>query len=146
MRHTSAYWIKKLELEKHPEGGYFKEVYRSGEFIEKSALPKRFIGKRCFGTSIYFLLKKENISAFHMICSDETWHFYYGDTVYINIIDKTGNLNRVKLGNEPSKREVLQYTVPAGAWFAASISVDNKNNRYSYCRVHCCSRFRFQRF
>ena len=52
---TENYWIEKLKLEKHPEGGYFKEVYRSEESISKQALPSRYKSDRNFATSIYFL-------------------------------------------------------------------------------------------
>ena len=60
----------------HPEGGYYKETYRSKEEIDVDALPARFNGNRSFSTAIYFLLEKGNFSAFHRIQSDETWHFY----------------------------------------------------------------------
>lgn len=48
-------WIKKLGLQRHPEGGYFKETYRSGEVILRHALPARFNSDRAFSTCIYFL-------------------------------------------------------------------------------------------
>ena len=47
-------WIKDLDMSPLPEeGGWFKEVYRSDEFIPKNSLPDRFPGKRTFSTSIY---------------------------------------------------------------------------------------------
>jgi hypothetical protein len=137
MKLNSSYWIEKLDLEKHPEGGYFKEVYRSDEFLEKENLPARFHGKRCFATSIYFLLNNDNISSFHRIKSDETWHFYYGNPVIIYIIDEKENLLTVSLGNNPEKGEVLQFTVPKNCWFAASISDENKETGFGYCLVGC---------
>ena len=137
MKLNSSYWIEKLDLEKHPEGGYFKEVYRSDEFLEKENLPARFHGKRCFATSIYFLLNNDNISSFHRIKSDETWHFYYGNPVIIYIIDEKENMLTVSLGNNPEKGEVLQFTVPKNCWFAASISDENKETDFGYCLVGC---------
>ena len=77
------YYIDKLELKKHPEGGYFKETYRSDEIIVKEKLPIRYNGSRNFLTSIYFLLDEENVSLFHKIKSDEIWHFYDGSAIKI---------------------------------------------------------------
>jgi len=76
------YYIKNLELKKHPEGGYFNEVYRAKEEIKKENLPARFSGDRNFSTSIYFLLDEENISHFHKIKSvifylmKKTYHIF----------------------------------------------------------------------
>jgi predicted cupin superfamily sugar epimerase len=49
----AEYWIEKLELIKHPEGGWYKEVYRSDEKIKKEHLPERFSGDRYCSTSIF---------------------------------------------------------------------------------------------
>jgi len=68
--------IKKLGLEPHPEGGYFKETYRSEEEIDEGSLSASFNGKRAVSTCIYFLLTSNDFSAFHRIQQDEIWHFY----------------------------------------------------------------------
>ncbi len=114
---NAGFWIRELGLQPHPEGGYFREVYRSDETT--GLLPGRYNGDRCFGTSIYFLLEGKNFSAFHKIKSDETWHFYYGCSILLYIIDESGNLKQVMLGNDPINNETLQYTIPHGMWFAA---------------------------
>ena len=67
------YWIKNLHLLPHPEGGYFKETYRSTEIVIN-----RKGKKRSASTGIFFLITSENFSAFHKIESDEMWHFYDG--------------------------------------------------------------------
>lgn len=118
--------IEKLELLPHPEGGYFKEVYRSNEIIKNKDLPERFEGDRNFGTSIYYLLEKEQFSTFHRLKSDETWHFYYGSPILIHIIDETGNYKKIILGNEITNNEVFQFTVLRNCWFAAEVL--NKNS------------------
>ena len=61
---TADFWIDKLNLCKDPEGGYFKEVYRSDENLEVTALPKGYTSDRSFSTSIYFLLKSDVFQAF----------------------------------------------------------------------------------
>ena len=82
--------IDKLRLTKHPEGGYFKETYRSKGTIEKDNLPMTYQGKRNFCTSIYFLLKSNEFSAFHKINQDESWHFYEGSSITIHQISSSG--------------------------------------------------------
>ena len=115
----SAYWINRLDLLPHPEGGYYKETYRSTEEIISSALPKRFLGNRKLSTAIYFLLEKGNFSAFHRIKSDEIWHFYDGSPVLIHTIDSKGILTTYKLGNLASEGVFPQITIPANTWFAS---------------------------
>lgn len=129
---TAKYWADLLQLTAHPEGGWFKEVYRSGENIEKDALPARFPAKRCFSTSIYFLLEYPDFSAFHRIKSDETWHFYDGKSIQIYVLQPSGNYYSVTLGQAVEKGECLQATVPYGCWFAASPVAEG-----SYSLVGC---------
>ena len=112
-------WIKELELQPHPEGGWYKEVYRSSEEIIATGLPERFDGARPFSTAIYFLLAGDNFSAFHRIKSDEMWHFYAGDGLTVQIIAPDGQLSAITLGNQPEQGETFQGVVPAGSWFAA---------------------------
>lgn len=118
---TAQYWIKKLNLQKHSEGGYFSEVYRSKEEIKKEHLPARYSGARNQSTSIYFLLTSDEFSAFHRIKSDETWHFYSGQQVTIHMINEKGDYSSIKLGSNPENNEVFQFTIPHGTWFAASV-------------------------
>jgi predicted cupin superfamily sugar epimerase len=118
---NAEYWIKKLGLEKHPEGGWFKEVYRSEETTAAEHLPERFKGERHHSTSIYFMLTSFTFSAFHRIKSDELWHFYDGSAVTIHIIDEGGKHSHVILGREIDKGEVLQYAIPHGVWFGAEV-------------------------
>lgn len=109
--------IEHLQLSPHPEGGYFKEVYRSDEQLQQ--LPERFSGPRSIATSIYFLLSGTDKSHFHRIRSDETWHFYMGASLCLHQIDEAGKYQQVHIGSNITQGEVLQYTVPRNAWFAA---------------------------
>ncbi len=115
-------YIKSLGLEKHPEGGWFKEVYRSNEEIAAEHLPERFSGGRHHSTSIYFLLSSDTFSAFHRIKSDELWHFYDGSTVTIYMIDRDGIYSDITLGRNIENGEVLQCVIPHGVWFGAKVS------------------------
>jgi predicted cupin superfamily sugar epimerase len=128
----AAFWIEKLDLQPHPEGGHFIETYRSDEVIPKEALPTRFEGDRVFSTSIYFLLDKKDFSAFHIMEQDEIWHFYDGSSLTIHIIDQSGNYSRAKLGRDIQNSESLQIVVKAHSYFAAAV-----NNLDSYSLVGC---------
>ncbi|MEI8111573.1 MAG: cupin domain-containing protein [Chitinophagia bacterium] len=113
-------WVKKLQMLPHPEGGFFKENYRSTEYMEVSCLPERFGGRRPISTAIYFLITAGNFSAFHRIKSDECWHFYTGDPLWVHLIDdSTGTYSKIALGNQLNGSEVMQAVVPAGYWFAS---------------------------
>lgn len=116
--------IKKYSLQPHPEGGWYCQTYRSSETVQASALPDRFGGDRTFGTAIYFLLEKNNFSAFHRIKSDEIWHFYAGGPLLIHVINPTGVLTTVVLGNDILSEQHFQYVVPAGCWFASEPAPD----------------------
>ena len=81
--------VNQLEMLPHPEGGYYKEEYRSKDIIPNAALPQ-FSGDRNFCTSIYFLLTSDNFSGFHRIKQDEIWHFYSGSPLAVHVIDEEG--------------------------------------------------------
>jgi len=125
-------YIKQLQLKKHPEGGYFKEVYRSGEIILPEHLPKRYKKSRNFSTSIYFLLEGKQISTFHLLQSDELWHFYDGSSIILYVINQKGELSIKKLGKK--KDCELQLTIEKQNWFAAELE-DKKSFSLFGCTV-----------
>ena len=116
---TSDYFIKHLQLQPHPEGGFFKEMYRSKGIISSQCLPSEFNGDRYYSTAICFLLQQGDFSAFHRIKSDECWHFYEGGTLLIHIIEQDRNYSCIRLGRKIDEGEVFQYIVPANCWFAS---------------------------
>ena len=128
MNKDSAYWISKLNLQKHPEGGYFFESYKSVELVN---LPK-YHGSRHISTAIYYLLEGDEFSAFHVMKSDELWHFYAGSSLTLFIIEPNGRLNEVILGENIDNGHTFQAAITAGCWFAAA--VDDYN---SYSLVGC---------
>ncbi|MCF8234369.1 MAG: cupin domain-containing protein [Bacteroidales bacterium] len=134
MKKTAAYWIDGLGLEKHPEGGYFKEIYRSDEEHHQSVLPERYGGNRNFGTAIYFLLDRDDFSAFHRLNSDEAWHLYDGGPLLIHMIDPEGNHSTSKLGLDLEKNESPFAIMPRGCWFAAEL-IDKSNYALLGCTV-----------
>jgi predicted cupin superfamily sugar epimerase len=116
------FWINELGLEEHPEGGYYREVYRSKEMIKVRYEEAQIEKKRNLFTSIYFLLTKEKFSAFHRIKSDELWHFHEGDSILIHSIDPKGILQSRVLGKDLANGEQLQLVVSAGEWFASEVT------------------------
>jgi hypothetical protein len=119
---TAKDWIEKLQLAPHPEGGYFRQTYKSEVMIQQEALPAGFSGARAASTAIYFLLEGENFSALHRLQSDELWHFYAGGPLWVHVIDVAGNYSRIDLGGDPAGGQVLQAVVPAGNWFASHVA------------------------
>ena len=107
--------IDKLKLIPHPEGGFYKETYRSGHTIVNEKKENRHV---C--TAIYYLLEDEGRSLFHRIRSDELWFFHLGQALEIVLI-QDGHVTTIMLGNDIEKGELLQAMIPANTWFAARI-------------------------
>lgn len=126
--------IQKLELKEHPEGGYFKEVYRSSGTINKDSLEDSFSSKRNYATSIYFLLTSDTFSAFHRIKQDEIWHFYKGSPIKLHMISEQGSYSNITIGNDLNANQMLQFVVPAKYWFAAEV-IDSETYSLLGCTV-----------
>lgn len=125
-------WIEALGLQQHPEGGWFREIYRSSETIPRQGLPGRFPGDRQFSTAIYFLLRGAEFSALHRIRQDEVWHFYDGGPVTVHMLDPAGEYSAAKLGRDITSGETLVATIPAGWLFGATV-----DDPSSYALVGC---------
>ena len=137
-----AYWIENLGLKPHPEGGYFKEIYRSPATVPGEALPG-YDGPRNFATSIYFLLQDDQFSAFHRIKQDELWHFHAGSTLTVHVIDAAGRYAPIRMGPDPEAGECLQALVPGGSLFGASM---DGNRGYALVGCTCVPGFDFADF
>jgi predicted cupin superfamily sugar epimerase len=129
---SATYLVDKYQMQLHPEGGWFRETYRSDELVLGEHLPNRYGNGRSFSTAIYFLLEGEQFSGFHRIKSDELWHFYAGGPLNVYVINPQGELYIIKLGNNPDNDEVFQAAVPAGCWFASQPALPQ-----SFCFVGC---------
>ncbi len=129
---TPQQLIQQYDMQQHPEGDWYKEIYKSAELIPQAALPERFDGDRTFSTAICFLLERGSFSAFHKIKSDECWHFYTGDSLLVYVIKQNGELNIITLGNDINNGHVFQYVVPANCWFASRPAAES-----NFCFVGC---------
>jgi len=122
--------VNRLELQPHPEGGFFRETYRCNEqFVPTGAEEIRNVS-----TAIYFLLTRDNFSAFHRIKSDEVWHHYLGDALEIHMITPDGEYELAKVGKKMDQGERPQFVVPAGTWFASRV-VDGGSFGLAGCTV-----------
>ena len=134
--------VEKLNMLPHPEGGYYKEEYRSVGIIPNTSLPQ-FSGDRNFCTSIYFLLTSDNFSGFHRIKQDEIWHFYSGSPLAVHVIDLEGKYTKHIIGMDLDKGYLPQLTVPANCWFASSVVNEND---YSFVGCTVAPGFDFDDF
>lgn len=123
---TAAHWIDQLQMEPHPEGGFYKEMFRSQQQVKR--VDEDEVRQAC--TSIYYLLKGGDYSGFHRIKSDEIWYFHKGEPLTIHVIDAEGVHQPLELSDQPSGR--LSLVVPAGLWFAAEIG-----SKAGYALVSC---------
>jgi predicted cupin superfamily sugar epimerase len=124
--------IRHLKLQPHPEGGYYRETYRSAGEIGPDSLTADYQGKRNFSTCIYFLLTSENFSAFHRIKQDEIWHFYEGASLWLHMISPDGVYSKITIGRDLDNGEVPQFVVPGGYWFSAMVA-----SQQSYTLLGC---------
>jgi len=120
MNSRAAHLIKTLKLQPHPEGGYFREVFRSAQNVQ----PDDGRGSRSAVTTIYFLLDAESASRWHRVQSDEVWHYYEGDALELFWIDEDmTEYYRRLIGAVDDNAEPVQI-VPTGCWQAARSTGD----------------------
>lgn len=117
--------VAQLDLNPHPEGGYYKEIYRSDLEVSTSS------GNRNIITSIYFLLTSKNVSKFHQIKSDEMWFYHEGSPLTVHVIDESGKYEKIKVGPVGEKNKPQQM-VPAGVIFGSTVDEND-----SYALVSC---------
>lgn len=80
---TTKNIIERLNLAKHPEGGYFRETYRSDLIVK----PQKKTYTRAAATHIFYFLPKGEYSKFHKVKHDEIWNLYDGGGVKFHIFD-----------------------------------------------------------
>ena len=104
--------IRQFNLAPHPEGGFFREIYRSKQMVWSDAVS----ATRAAVTQIYFLLPRGQVSRFHRVAHDEIWHIYQGDP--LRLIQFDGSvLTQTCVGKGCSDYTAI---VPAGVWQAAA--------------------------
>lgn len=130
--HTAEYYIKKLDMEPHREGGYFKESLQGQMDAEGRAL----------WSSIFFLISRDEISHLHRLQSDEVWYFHDGAPLTIYMISPEGELTAPQLGLNVERGELPQICVPAGYLFGAAMEEEG----YSLVGCMVAPAFRYEEF
>jgi uncharacterized protein len=113
---TADQLIQLLDLKPHPEGGFYRETYRSAASIP-GAKPGR-----AYSTAIYFLLTSGSVSKFHQLAFDEVFHFYLGDPVTWVLLKPDGKMEKITLGSLLEHGQQPQMVVPAGTWFGGYVN------------------------
>jgi uncharacterized protein len=130
--YSANYFISKLGLEPHIEGGYYKEIYRNSFEIPNDEYPMSFDGRRALSSTIYFLLESGQVSKFHKLKFDEIWFYHHGCPILIHIIDEKGEYQTATLGLNLIAGEKPQVLLPAGVIFGAEPLEEN-----SFSLVSC---------
>lgn len=119
MTKTAQYFIENLQMEAHPEGGYYVSTYRS----DVPTVTKQ--GERPHYTSIYFLLRSQDISHLHRLKSDELWYYHGGSALTVHMILEDGTYVAKKLGLNIEQGEQPQVLVPKNTIFGSSVDEEN---------------------
>ncbi len=106
--------VNLLQMNPHPEGGFYAETYRS----EKSLSTTN--GERNLITSIFFLLTSEHVSHFHRIKSDELWFWHEGSSLSVHLLGEKGH-EILKLGPSDQAGTLPQQLVKANTVFGSSV-------------------------
>jgi uncharacterized protein len=118
--HSAEFWVEHLNLQAHPEGGFFRETYRSNKLLAPESLSLEFLSARNVSTAIYFLLRSKDRSVFHRIKSDELWHYHAGGSLTLYVLEDKG-IKQYRLGPDPRAGQQFQVVVPANHWFGAIV-------------------------
>lgn len=122
--------IATLQLQPHPEGGYFREIYRCSETIAKDCLPSRYAGARSVSTSIYYMLTSETFSVMHRVASDEIYHFYSGSPLELLLLHPGGRSEVIMIGPDIRDGQHPQFVIPHGVWQGSRVYAGG-----SYCLI-----------
>lgn len=142
---TAEFWIERLGLERHPEGGWYRETYRSEGsygFDGNSS----FGSPRSYATSIFYLLERGDRSRLHRIHSDEQWYFHAGSPLYVHGFPETGNPSSFTLGLDPDAGQTLHSWVPAGYWFGARLAESGSPDAWALVSCVVAPGFDFRDF
>lgn len=118
---TSAEWISRLGLTPHPEGGYFREIYRAEGIVSQPNLPMRYNGGRAFSTTIYYLLESGDFSSLHRLDSDEQWVHIDGSALTIHSIGPDGSYRQQHIGKDLDAGQLPHAVVHHGEWFGGTV-------------------------
>ena len=123
--------ISHLQLKPHPEGGFYAETFRSTLPVDSA----EHQACRSASTAIYFLLRSQDVSAFHRVRSDEVWHHYLGDPLELYLIDDQGRLHVERLGSDFARGERPQALAARNVLQAARVAAGSHGFTLCGCTV-----------
>lgn len=112
-------WARSLDLQPHPEGGWYRETWRSGVEIPGGALPSGYEGPRVAATAIYFVLLPGEQSSWHTVRGAEMWLFHRGAPVELDLGgdgEAPNDVETVVVGPDVESGQRPQAFVPPGHW------------------------------
>jgi predicted cupin superfamily sugar epimerase len=127
MHRNARLLIENLRLRPHPEGGWYRETYRSERTIPGTALPAGYAGSRSLGTAILYLLADGAVSGLHRLRGDELWLHHAGGGLDLHLFrppaspSRSGRYERRRLGPAGADGTAFQVVVPGGCWFGATL-------------------------
>lgn len=113
-------WAGELHLSPHPEGGWYRETWRSELILGQPALPPDYTGPRSAGTAILFLLMPGQRSAWHTVRSAELWLHHRGSPLLLEVGREQPGATTHLLGGDVLAGEQPQFVVPPGHWQRAT--------------------------
>lgn len=122
MHREAVRLIQSLGLKVHPEGGYYRETWRSHLTANLAGGDRGATGRRAFGTAIYYLLAGGEVSKIHRLRADEVWHLYSGGPLTLHLLDESHGYSLLQLGRDVRGGPAYQATIPAGCWFGACLT------------------------
>jgi len=109
-------WVRRLDLAPHPEGGWFRETWRSELTLATHTLPPHYDGPRAAGTAILFALLPGQESAWHTVRSAELWLHHRGSPVALEFGPAKDDTITMLLGSDIEAGHHPQLVVPPGHW------------------------------
>jgi len=121
----AAELVRRLDLQPHPEGGWYKETHRSPTVVRTTEH-----AQQAAFTSILYLLEHPAVSRLHRLDAEELWNWHGGGTLDVHVLSDGQQRRTHRLGPAPS--EAFQIVVPAGCWFGAEVATPG-----AFCLVGC---------
>ena len=131
--YTGKYFIEKLHLEPHQEGGYFRRYKEAEDTVD---------GELRLWSSTYYLVKDREVSHLHRLNSDEIWYYHSGSSMVLYIIGVDGKLRQEKLGLDIEHGEQPQILAKKGEIFGALM----EGTGYSLVSCMVSPEFRYEDF
>lgn len=106
--------VRDLGLAPHPEGGFYRELFRSRRMVRTDDGRS----ERWAATTIYYLLRGSDVNRWHRVASDELWHWYEGAPIELHVLDAQLTRARSEVLGPVGATSAPVRVVPAGCWQA----------------------------